>query len=279
MMKVEFPGGFAVLMAVYRRDDAALFDRAIASVFSNSLQPQSVCLVADGPLTTELDAVAQKWSLQGGGRVHLFRLAHNQGLAHALNFGLQRIREPWVVRADADDINLPHRFETLARLLQRQPELELMSSAILEVTPEGDPLAVRELPLGEAEIRQYAKTRNPFNHMAVAYRRASVLAVGSYPAVYLKEDYALWCRMLAKGVRVANTADILVHATAGADMYRRRGGWKYARAEWEIQRLLVDCGLKPWWRAWLDGLMRAAVFLAPASVRGVVYARLLRTRP
>jgi len=274
----RFADDFAVLMAVYWRDDPVLFDRALGSVFANTLQPVAVWVVADGPLTPALDAVLQKWQRKRDGQLQIARLPVNRGLAHALNVGLQHMTQSWVVRADADDVNLPHRFEALARLLQRQPALDVVGSAVLEVTPQGRPLAVRAVPTQADAIRRYAAIRNPFNHMTVAYRRAPVLAVGGYPPLYLREDYGLWCRLLAAGARMVNTDEILVHATAGSGLYRRRGGWRYARAEWALQRLLVDCGLKPWWRAWRDGLLRAAVFLLPATLRGWIYEHALRRR-
>ncbi|MFN4003540.1 MAG: glycosyltransferase [Hylemonella sp.] len=274
----RFADDFAVLMAVYQRDDPALFDRALGSVFANTLQPAAVWVVADGPLTPALEVVLQKWQQLHSGQLQIERLPLNQGLAHALNAGLQRISQSWVVRADADDLNLPHRFEALARLLQRQPALDVVGSAVQEMTADGRLLGVRTVPLQADEIRRYARLRNPFNHMTVAYRRAPVLAVGGYPPLYLREDYGLWCRLLAAGARMANTDEILVYATAGAGLYRRRGGWRYARAEWALQRLLVTCGLKSRWRAWRDGLLRAAVFLLPAGMRGWIYERMLRRR-
>jgi glycosyltransferase involved in cell wall biosynthesis len=276
--QVGFPGGFAVLMALYIRDDPGLFEMAVNSVFSNALMPTQCLIVADGPLSVGLEQSLQALQTRYGDGIELLRLPINMGLACALNAGLNHLNLSWVVRADSDDLNLPNRFLKLASLLHSQPELELMSSAILEVDKSGTPIAVRQVPETDAEIRQFVKTRNPFNHMAVAYRRETVLACGGYPSVYLKEDYALWCHMLARKVRVANTKEILVHATAGCDMYRRRGGWRYAKAEWVMQRVLVSCGLKGRWKACIDGLLRATVFLAPAFLRAKVYEVLLRKR-
>jgi glycosyltransferase involved in cell wall biosynthesis len=276
---VGFPGGFAVLMATYSGDDARLLQLAIDSVFANSLQPNDFILVADGPLSDALENVIETLQARHFQRIKVLRLPENKGLAHALNAGLAHTASPWVVRADADDLNLPHRFATLAALLMAQPNLELMSSAILEVDLYGQAIAVRAVPEANYDIRLYAKFRNPFNHMAVAYRREAVLVCGGYPDVHLKEDYALWCRMLARGVPAANSAEILVHATTGRDMYRRRGGWRYARAEWALQRVIVANGLKSRPRALFDGVVRAAVFLVPAVVRGKIYEVLLRREP
>lgn len=278
-MKPKFPGGFAVLMAVYGKDDPQLFRHALQSVFDNSLLPNEIWIVVDGPLSLELEVVLGQFEQDAPAQMmHVLRLPVNLGLAHALNEGIAAISLPWIVRADADDINLACRFESQAALLQQMPELDLQSAPILEVTRDGTPIALRAVPLTETEIRRFAKYRNPFNHMSVAFRREMALAVGGYPLVHLKEDYALWCRMLAAGARVANLSEVLVHATAGMGMYRRRGGWKYAAAEWNMQHILVECRLKNRLQAIRDGVLRATIFLMPSSIRGWIYLKKLRAK-
>lgn len=263
---------FTVLMSVYKNDRPGLFGAALKSIFDNSIQPNEVVLVIDGEISAELRSVVDS---------HLHRaefvvlpLPHNVGLAKALNAGLAISRHPYVFRADADDINLPDRFaKQLARL---QEPLDLIGGAIQEVGLSGQAISVRRLPSSDAAIRRFARKRNPFNHMTVAYRRDAVLACGGYPDVHLKEDYALWAAMLGRGARVANMDDILVRATAGKEMYARRGGLRYVQSEVALQRTLVACGLQSWPGAVLTGLMRSAVFLMPASWRGLIYEKLLR---
>lgn len=270
-----FPGGFCVLMALYGKDKPTLFKRAVASVFANTLLPDQCIVVIDGPLPAELENLVGQLKVDYP-LIEFIVLPHNVGLAKALNVGLKMVNYPWVVRADSDDVNLPIRFEVLAKTLDQQPDLKLFGSAILEIDENEKPLTMREVPCNEKDIRQFAKTRNPFNHMAVAYSLEAVLACGSYPSIFLKEDYGLWCRFLEKQFPVANIKEVLVHASAGIGMFRRRGGVGYAKSEWQIQKVLVESGLKGRVRAVLDGAIRAIFFLIPSSVRGFLYVRLLR---
>lgn len=272
-----FPGGACVLMAVYRGDDPAMFRMAVESVFQNSLRPDQFVLVVDGPIPAQLQEVVD--ALKARYPLEVIALPENRGLARALNEGLTRVRTEWVVRADADDHNLPHRFEAQARALQQAPDTDLLGSAILEVEPDGTPVAVRRPPSDHDRIRRYLLSRSPFNHMTVVYRRQAVLQAGGYPTIHLKEDYGLWCRMAAQGARMANLPDVLVHATAGRAMYRRRGGWKYAKAEIDMQTFLVDLKLKSRPRALADGLMRSLVYLLPSAWRGWLYEKALRSKP
>ncbi|MBT8556446.1 glycosyltransferase [Polynucleobacter paneuropaeus] len=276
MNTVSFPGGFTVLMAVYRNDDLSLFQKAVESVFQNTLQPNLCLIVVDGPIPQRMSEAIGEMEKIHGTKIQFLRLPQNLGLAKALNAGIEQVHTDWIVRADADDINLPNRFLELATAIKDHPGLDLLGSNILEVDKEGNPIAIRAVPVSQLEIRKFAKSRNPFNHMTVAYRRAAVIECGGYPDVYLREDYALWCKFINKEKKLLNIPQVLVHATAGKEMYARRGGWKYAKAEWEMQQLLVTLGQKNSMRAIFDGLMRSAIFLLPGSLRGLIYMRLLR---
>ncbi len=273
---IAFPGGFTVLMAVYGGDDAALFERAVRSVFDNTLRPDAFVLVVDGPIPVLLAATVLR--LEAEFKLDVEHLEKNVGLACGLNAGLRRIQTEWVVRADADDFNIPERFEKQAYVASSQNPPDLFGSAILEVERDGQALALRHPPLKHEDIVRYAQRRNPFNHMTVAYRREIACRCGGYPLIHQKEDYGLWALMLKEGARTANLAEILVHATAGRDMYRRRGGLRYALAEINLQQHLVHCNLKGKFLAILHGVLRGSVFLLPANLRGVVYERFLRNR-
>jgi glycosyltransferase involved in cell wall biosynthesis len=269
-----FPGGFTVLMAVYGKDDSELFAKAVASVYGNELKPDHMVLVVDGPVPAQLEHQILSTEQQHGTEV--VRLDTTRGLAEALNAGLAHINTEWVVRADADDYNLPQRFRQISELLHTQTDLDLIGSAILETERDGTPVACRVMPVHHEEILKFLTRRNPFNHMTVAYRRSLVERCGGYPNVYLREDYALWVIMIMSGARCANLSEVLVHATAGRDMYRRRSGWRYAKAERDMQALMVRLGLKSRLHGALDGIARSSVFLSPVFLRRLIYERLLR---
>jgi len=276
-MDQGFPGGFTVLMAVCGEDDPKLFTKALASVFDNDLQPDQSVLVIDGPIQDELDT--QVKTAGNKYAVEIIRLAKNEGLATALNAGLAHIQTEWVVRADADDYNLPQRFSRMAQLIRSDPKLDLAGSAVLELERDGIPVALREMPSQHDDILRFMKRRNPFNHMTIACRRALVECCGGYPDIYLREDYALWAKMVKAGARCANLSEVLVHATAGKDLYRRRGGLRYVLAEREIQNIMIQLGMKSRLQGLLDGVARSSVFIAPVFLRRLIYEMLLRRSP
>lgn len=269
-----FVGGFTVLMAVYARDNPTLFKDAVESVLLNTLQANCFLIVVDGPIPPEIENVIA--SALGNPVVQVLRLEKNGGLANALNAGLENIKTTWTVRADADDINLLNRFSTLAEYASSNPEITLIGSQIVETEPDGSVVGVRHVPTKQADIIRFVKSRNPFNHMTVAVRTETVKQLGGYPHIYLREDYGLWAKIIAAKCAVANHPDVLVRATAGRDMFRRRGGFRYALGEIEMQRFLYGLRLKGWLEAVLHGIARSAVFLLPNEVRAFIYTKLLR---
>jgi len=267
-------GGFTVLMSVYRNDDLELFNKAVESVFVNTICPNAMILTVDGTVPVELANRIEYYESKY--KIQVVRLSTNCGLANALNEGMRYVDTKWVIRADADDYNHPDRFEKLLERIKLQPDLSLLGSAIDEYDRSGELVARRNVPIDHADICQFLRRRNPFNHMAVAFRLDMVKTCGGYPNIHLKEDYALWASMISAGAITANVPDVLVDVTAGRDMYRRRGGPRYAKSEIQLQRHLVAKQIKSRTTALIDGIMRASVFLMPNTVRGLIYEKILR---
>ena len=271
-MSINLIPDFSVLLAVCKKDDPTLLKKALDSIFSNTLQPYEVVIVADGPLTDDLMSLMRKYLFNR--QIRLIKLPYNLGLAAALNAGLSTVKTKYTLRADADDFNHHNRFELLIEKLREG--FDLVGSAIREVDKVGVEVAYRSCPLTENNIRQFARKRNPFNHMTVGFRTAAVVQAGGYPSIYLKEDYALWATLLAKGCRVCNLKEVLVNASAGREMFRRRGGLRYALAEINLQHHLVKCKLKSAHSALIDGVLRSVIFLAPNAFREFFYLKFLR---
>jgi glycosyltransferase involved in cell wall biosynthesis len=269
---VEVSVDFTVLMPVYYKISPALFNNAIESIYNNTTLPTFLILVVDGPVFGALYENIQR--LQNKYKFEVLWIPLNVGIAVALNRGLDLVRTTWVARADADDFNMPERFELQLSLVNKG--FDLIGSAIKEVEESGDFVGVRAPPCIQKDIENFSRYRNPFNHMTVFFRTSLAIECGGYPNIYLKEDYALWVLMIKRGARTANSPETLVSATAGRNMYKRRGGWLYVKSEVDLQLHLVLCGLKNKRTAIFHGVLRSLVFLLPSNVRGLIYKFFLR---
>lgn len=61
-LQVNKENCFSVLMAVYKKEQPLFFKEALRSVFEQSLIPNEVVLVKDGPLTEELEQIIVDFS-------------------------------------------------------------------------------------------------------------------------------------------------------------------------------------------------------------------------
>jgi glycosyltransferase involved in cell wall biosynthesis len=268
----QYPGGLTVLMALYWKDDPFIFRKAVLSVFANSILPDDFILVIDGPLDKNLELEISLLKLDFN--ITTIYLATNMGLAIALNEGLKYVTTEWVARADSDDINLPNRFET--QLFYALKGYDLIGGSIQEVDKNGNFLALRSVPTDQSDIIKYLQFRSPFNHMTVIFRTSKVNLVGGYPKIFMKEDYALWALLMKQDCRLVNSNEILVHATTGLDMYKRRGGLKYIISEFHLQIFLYKMGIKNLFFASLHCFIRSFVFMLPSRIRGLIYINFLR---
>lgn len=265
---------FSVLMSVYRKDNPAWFREAVQSVFSQSCTPAETVLTADGPLTEELEAVIDEFK----DKLKIVRLEKNMGLGAALNAGLKECSYPLVARMDSDDISLPDRFEKQIKAFEADKDLSVLGGAIREIDSESkEEVSFRRLPQSDAELKNFLKTRCPFNHMTVMFRREAVLECGGYIPLHLMEDYYLWARMAAKGCRFANLADILVNARTDKNLYSRRGGWKYFKSNKAIADKMLSLGLISLPVYLFNLAVRFCVqVIMPNSVRSIFYKKALR---
>ncbi len=262
---------FSVLIPVYAGEQPAHFDLALASVGWQTVLPAEIIVVKDGPLPDELNNVIAAHSNALPLRTCAFE--GHQGLANALNLGLSQATQPWIMRFDSDDVCLPERVEIQTRAVQ-SGRFQIVGGQIEEFADDPEePHRSRIVPCGHDEIVRFAQRRNPFNHMTVCFQREAILAAGGYTDIPHMEDYGLWITLLARGLKAANSPDVLVRARVGSGMISRRGGYRYVRSEWQLQRHMVKLGLKGWPRACIDGSLRSAVFASPSALRKAAFSQ------
>lgn len=268
---------YSVLMAVYAKDKNDYFRQAIESIQAQTLPTDDFVLVCDGPLNQGLDGIIAAKQREMGTVLTVVRLERNCGLGKALNEGIKHCKNELVARMDSDDISYPDRCEKQVEIFRKHPEVSICSGTVEEFTDKPNIVDARRiLPKKNLEILEFAKSRNPFNHPCVMYKKSAVEAVGSYQDFYLLEDYYLWIRMLMAGYQGYNIQEPLLHMRAGADMYRRRAGIKYARSQLNLFTYMEQKGFISW-RQWLKSCaLRGMSSLAPNWMRKFVFEKVLR---
>lgn len=213
----------SVLMSVYKKDQPAHFDLAIKSIYEQTFKDFELVLVADGPLTDGLHKVLNNWKEVFGGKMKIICLKENQGLAKALNEGLNHCSFDLVARMDSDDYSEPDRLKIQYDFMGKHSEVDLLGSYIGEfIDNENKIILIREVPLSHEDIVKKMWFQNPINHVTVMFRKKSVLEVGKYDPFYGDDDF-LWAKMLTAGKIFQNLSLCLVRVRIGNDMHKRRG--------------------------------------------------------
>jgi len=264
----EITCGFSVLMSVYERESPDCLYSSLQSIEQQTLQPSELVLVEDGPLGQELSKVIDEFR----NKLHIvsIKIPVNQGLASALNEGLNYCSHELVARMDSDDICFLDRFEKQVKFMIHNPEISFSSGFIEEYDDQMvNVLNVRTLPLDHEALRQFAKSRSPMSHATTIYRKSAVSHVGGYPKMY-PEDYALWVLMIANGFKMANLPDFLLKVRAGDAMISRRGV-RFLKGYVQTYYLMLKLGLINPLEFILNVSKQSALRLAPAFVRKLLY--------
>src|SRR5258708_8754068 len=207
------------------RDARPTLAECLRSLTAKTLEDHEVVAVDDGSRDGSAD-IREAYA-RTDRRLRVVR-TEARGLVAALNTALAEARAPFVARMDADD--LAHR-ERLARQAER-----------LSADTGVDVLGCRVTLLGERGVRNRGMhtyvdwlnalldheaisrvlfVESPLAHPSVMMRTAARLALGGYRAVDGPEDYDLWLRAHAAGLRFAKLAKTLLFWRDGAGRLSR----------------------------------------------------------
>ena len=268
---------YSVLMSVYHKEKPEYLKQAIESIQTQTISTNDFVLVCDGPLNEQLDGVIATKQQEMGDTLNVVRLAKNGGLGNALNEGIKYCKNELVARMDSDDIAYPNRCEKQIAVFNTHSEVSICSGIVEEFTTDPNTVDTKRVPPEtNAEIVEFAKKRNPFNHPCVMYKKSAVKAVGSYQDFYLLEDYYLWLRMLMTGYQGYNIQEPLLHMRAGSDMYLRRAGWKYARTQARLFKFMKKQRFIGVGQYIKSCVIRSGSSLAPNWLRKFMFEKVLR---
>lgn len=271
---------YSVLMSVYRKEDPAYMRVALDSMLAQTVFPDEVVMVKDGPLTDELEGVLAEYDRDNPGLFRFVSYPENRGLGYALSQGVLACRNELIARMDTDDYSFPDRMERQLAEFDADPALDMLGTQVYEFTDSPDrPVSVSDLPLAGDELAGYSRRRNPFRHVPMVYRKSRVLAAGNYSAEFLYfEDWDLFSRMLAQGDRGRNLAEPLVAMRVSPDFFARRGGLAYLSRIWRFKTELYRRGYIGAADFLISFTPHLVVSLMPNRLRGAVYTRMLRKR-
>jgi glycosyltransferase involved in cell wall biosynthesis len=268
-MKIN--NNFSVILPIYNREDLYLyFDKVISNIYSNTIKPFEVIIVVDGAVSNKfkkkINILKKKFYYR---TIYCLKKI---GLSKALNKAIKKSRTNWIIRADGDDFNKKNRFRYLIDELKKG--YDLVGSDIAEYNSQGKFLNYKIVPKSHKNINFFLKFRNPFNHMSVGFSKKKFIECGGYPNLYLREDYGLWAKMISMEAKVKNINKILVNATAGNEMIKRRSGFKYVLAEFHLRKFLYNLDINSYLLSWIICITRVILLNTPSILKKIIYKQL-----
>ena len=192
----------SVLLPV--RNGAAYLAAALDSIGRQSLDQWELVSVDDhsGDATSRILA-------EYACRDHRIRVItpEGTGLVAALNAGLAACRAPLVARMDADDISHPSRLLRQFEILAGNPDVGLVACGFRHFPRHHLRVGMRSYEswqnglVAHEQILRDLFVESPFVHPSVMFRNKLVAQVGGYRECGWTEDYDLWLRLAAAGVR------------------------------------------------------------------------------
>ena len=271
---------FSVLLSLYLKEQPTFLNKCFQSIWENqTIQPDEIILILDGPIGDRLNICIQYWQKVIGRTLKIIPLLENVGLGNALNEGLKHCSNEWVFRMDTDDICTSDRFEKQVAYIENNPSVVLFGGQVLEFDKTvTDAKILKAVPTAYEQIKQFAQNRCPFNHMTVAYKKDIILSLGGYQHHLFMEDYNLWLRVIGNGYKVANLADVIVYARVGNGMHARRKGLEYIKSEKQLFDLKKQLKLQNPIYANILFIIRSGFRLMPSSLLGKIYNTFLRKK-
>ena len=234
---------FSVLLSVYFRENPKYFKQAIDSIINQTVVPNEIVLIKDGPLTDDLNNLINNYVCSKPNLFKVIELSTNKGLGNALAIGVLECSNEVIARMDTDDICKLNRFEKQLKFLEENPEIALVGTNVEEFNSvPGDLKRYRKMPEKGYQLMHFSRFRNPVNHPTVMFRKSKVLEAGNYNGdILLFEDFSLFIRMLQKGSSFYNMQECLLYFRTGIgiEVIKRRSGLYYVKNEWKFAKLAL----------------------------------------
>ena len=279
----------SVLLSLYKAETAKNFDRALKSIWDwQSLKPNQIVLIEDGPLTEELYSTIEEWKNKIGDVLTICKNETNLGLTKSLNKGINHVTSEFIARMDSDDMSDPQRFERQRNFLIEHPDIDIVGGALYEFV--GDVIchddkyeiiptkeAIRRYPVDEKTIHKHICKASPLCHGSVMMRTNIFKEKGlKYDERYrISQDIALWFDALCAGCKISNINEV-VYCMEVEDFISRRSR-KKAYNEFKIYMNGIK-RLHGFSFRYIYPIARLIFRLLPERLIKIIYTSSIRTK-
>ena len=161
-------------------------------------------IICDDASTDKTYEIAQKYKDKFEDKIILIKNEENMFLAYSLNRCLEYAEGQYIARMDGDDISVPERLEKQVLFLREHPDVDLVGTSMQQFNESGP---IRIICKPQYPDRWILKKDMPFNHATIMTYKKVYEDLGGYTVAKRTrrgQDYDLWFRFFAKGMKGAN---------------------------------------------------------------------------
>ncbi len=179
--------------------------RAIESILRQSFTDFELLLVNNNSTDASLNIVTELAKTDS--RITIFNESE-QGVAHAMNCGMQNSHGKFISRMDADDISYPERLEKQVRFLTQNTEIDFIGSEVKYVSYDNNTKGFQRFVdwvnffHTPEEIENNRFVEIPVVNPTIMFRRELFEKLGGCFEGDFPEDYEMQLRYLDAGVKM-----------------------------------------------------------------------------
>ena len=176
---------------------------AVTSIINQTYKDFEFLIIDDGSTDNTVEIIKSF----SDSRIRLICRDKNRGLGDTLNEGLKLSRYPLVARMDGDDISTPDRFERQLEYLNKNPEVDILSSKYAVLI--GNKIRyIVDTAESHNKIKERLALHSDIIHSGLIYKKDKILRYGGYKNIPI-EDFELWLRLKDKVV-FGNVPEVLL---------------------------------------------------------------------
>jgi len=177
---------------------------AIDSVLQQTFRDFELIIINDGSTDSTHDIITD----YNDNRIVYLQNDGNKGLIYTLNRGLEASKGEYIIRMDADDICLPHRFEKQISFMDSNPDIAASGTQIYQFGCSGNKQDVNPTEFEDLEYQMILTV--PIFHPTAIIRKDVIERHNlRYNEEYKHaEDYKLWVDFVTNGEKLANIDDV-----------------------------------------------------------------------
>lgn len=197
-----------LIVPVY--NSGAYIDECFSSLIAQTYGAWEALVIDDASNDGITPQLCDDWT-QKDGRIKVWHLDENRGVAHARNKALQFASAEWITFLDSDDILLPNHLQSLVDSVTTFSATMAFTGYYPYQTPKGTRsangvlAANRVYTTREIIIRSCLEQRGMASYLWRCLFRREVFQAVSFPEGRVFEDYAVFIPLIAQAERIVHT--------------------------------------------------------------------------